>query len=881
MTVAKIKHSGVWQDLVTWSSDLPLWQRDALRRIVEKSVLNDADIIELTLLCKAGLGLTLDNPVTSRPLASEHVPSGPSPEVAVSLRSISEPENVNALDKTQELTFGVKGVTVIFGYNGSGKSGYGRILRRACRARSTGTAILPNVLQVSTGGPASAVLTFALGDRDQPLEQWVDGQRSVPALGAVSFFDAQCALVHVREKNDVAFMPSGLDVLPKLGAACKEVQKKIDLERKSLESIRPKFLQSAQATGTTGVAQFLKKLSPATSIEELELLASLNDTERDRLKQLPVLLANDPKKRAVELQNRIQKIKSLVDSLGKSATALSDAAISQLRTLVADAARKRTVAETAARVSFADDPLSGIGEDVWRELWQSARLYSAVAYPEQSFPVVDRDGAACVLCQQPLQNETAKDRLRRFEKFVSDDTAQQAGEAAKAVEKALTNLNALTLDGEALKQQLDEIATVDAELDVQVRGSVTALAGRRLAIRNANDSGNWEFQLDGALVDVASPLNALNVRLTGDLTEIQRSANEEERKRLEGELANLRAREWLASVLGDVKDHLTRLADIRDLDRCIEDTKTNKVTTKSKALAKEYVTDQLRDAFATEIRKLEQGVRRLNVELAAASGEYGSSFYRIQLVGAHKADIGNVVSEGEHQCIALAGFLAELATEQGRSAIVFDDPVTSLDHLWRGCFAQRLVSEAATRQVIIFTHDIVFLHDLIEGAERNGVPLELRRVQPSRDQCGLVSDGLPWIAQKTLQRIDELEKKVREAKIAYDAHDDDGYERCISNVYGDLRATVERAVEEHVFRGVILRHRDYISLGNLTKVTVTTVADCERFQKLFQRCCDITAAHDRASLRSFGVPTPIDALNDLAELRAVVVDLKARQNAMP
>ena len=68
---------------------------------------------------------------------------------------------------------------------------------------------------------------------------------------------------------------------------------------------------------------------------------------------------------------------------------------------------------------------------------------------------------------------------------------------------------------------------------------------------------------------------------------------------------------------------------------------------------------------------------------------------------------------------------------------------------------------------------------------------------------------------------------------------------------------------------------------DLRLVTVVTATHCERLQKLFQRCCDITQAHDRSALRSFGVPRPDEALSDLAELRAVVEELKGLQKAMP
>ncbi|WP_145364475.1 hypothetical protein [Stratiformator vulcanicus] len=97
----------------------------------------------------------------------------------MTLRSVSEAENVNAIDSKQSLPFAGTGLTVVFGYNGSGKSGYGRVLRRACRARNKGDAILPNVLQDSSNGPASAVITYAVDDVEQPPEQWIDGQRAI------------------------------------------------------------------------------------------------------------------------------------------------------------------------------------------------------------------------------------------------------------------------------------------------------------------------------------------------------------------------------------------------------------------------------------------------------------------------------------------------------------------------------------------------------------------------------------------------------------------------------------------------------------------------------------------------------------------------------
>ena len=67
-----------------------------------------------------------------------------------------------------------------------------------------------------------------------------------------------------------------------------------------------------------------------------------------------------------------------------------------------------------------------------------------------------------------------------------------------------------------------------------------------------------------------------------------------------------------------------------------------------------------------------------------------------------------MLSEGEHRCVAIAAFLAELSTSESNSAIVFDDPVSSLDHVYKDNVAERLAEEGKNRQVIVFTHDHVF-----------------------------------------------------------------------------------------------------------------------------------------------------------------------------
>ena len=92
-----------------------------------------------------------------------------------------------------------------------------------------------------------------------------------------------------------------------------------------------------------------------------------------------------------------------------------------------------------------------------------------------------------------------------------------------------------------------------------------------------------------------------------------------------------------------------------------------------------------------------------------AGGTEGVFYHKLVLTRNPGIEVPKIVSEGEQRCISIAAFFAELSTADDPSAIVFDDPVSSLDFQWRSAVARRLVEESKRRQVIVFTHDVVFL----------------------------------------------------------------------------------------------------------------------------------------------------------------------------
>ena len=144
------------------------------------------------------------------------------------------------------------------------------------------------------------------------------------------------------------------------------------------------------------------------------------------------------------------------------------------------------------------------------------------------------------------------------------------------------------------------------------------------------------------------------------------------------------------------------------------------------------VTDQLSAALKKETEFF--GVKSVPLDVSK-KGEKGKTMHRL-IIESGVAPSG-VLSEGEQRVVAIAAFLAELNTAGRNLPIIFDDPVSSLDHLFRDRVAKRLVQEAKNqRQVVVFTHDIVMLLALENECSEQRVPLLVHTVRRSMNGPG-------------------------------------------------------------------------------------------------------------------------------------------------
>ena len=239
--------------------------------------------------------------------------------------------------------------------------------------------------------------------------------------------------------------------------------------------------------------------------------------------------------------------------------------------------------------------------------------------------------------------------------------------------------------------------------------------------------------------------------------------------------------------------------------------------------------------------------------------------------------VQEVVSEGEYRCIALAGFLAELATAPVKSALVFDDPVSSLDHRWREAVASRLVEEAKDRQVIVFTHDLVFLLLLVEQCEFANIQPTQTHLLRTSSGTGEAQNGPPWLAAKVKDRVGILKSSLAQAEKPFKETDPTIYESFARDVYGRLRETWERAVEELLLNDSVRRFRRSIETNRLAKLADIKSEDIEFIEAAMTKCSKCLRGHDKSIAINEPVPDPTELKADIDSLENWVSGMRKRR----
>lgn len=859
------------QEIVNWSAEIPIWQSDALRRLVVSGELTSEDYEELVALCK--------NPeLANQPLQSQHVASEGTGIPAVSLKNIRKVKNVNALAENQTLNFSPKGISIIYGDNGAGKSGYVRILKNACRARMRGKRdgeILSNIYEASHI-PQSAEFEFQSGAQTQKSE-WTKESGSDPLLSQISVFDSRTANVHVEETNDLAYTPYPMKLLEELVKASKTIKSSLDKEIEQLERLTPIAISNPNVMQGSKVWKLFEELSKDTKEEKIQKLCDLSDAEAVRLAELTTDFAQDPTETVRRLNSQKLRLETILQQSAKLGEAVSQTCIDELESLATEYISKRDAAVIASQNFSKDELVDGVGSESWRYLWEAARDFSiSEAYPSSAFPNIG-ENARCLLCHQEL-NEDSKNRLSRFEAFVQDRVQKEADashvalkQKTEATAEATISCNGLLNNKRVIADEIGkpELANKFREFVLRCKWRMRAMLRSKFqTIPSMPDDSSSDFR---------SAIQALETRARVIIAD----DNSEERNALRLELGELRDRQMLAGIQTDVLAEIKRLNEIHEIRTALKRIKQTQVTQKNTTFSHALITERLRSKFAQEIDKLE--LAKLAVELQQARSQSGVSRFKIGLIQTSDGSVGDVLSEGEFRCVALAGFLAELATNASGSGIVFDDPVSSLDHNHREAIAKRLAAEGRERQVIVFTHDLPFLFMLRNACLQVDDPalkteVVLRHIQKKQNIPGHCRNEPPDSAKSAAKRIESMKTHLSNCRIAYD-NDPDSTDWLINarGLIDSLRQTWESSVEDAI-SPVLRTFSSKVDTKGFAKLSAITEEDAKVMRNHYGQCSLLL--HKASDALNPSAPTPDVIESELAAISSWIDDVMQRQNSI-
>jgi DNA repair exonuclease SbcCD ATPase subunit len=872
--------------LLDWANKQVDWIRDALRRHSQSPnfQLSPEDKPAVVVRVQQAAGLKQTDNCEHEPLGEQHLGFGGDPKSRVVLASIGPVENVARLAEGQQLRFALNGITLIYGDNASGKSSYCRISKNVCRSQTV-DVLLGDVFEAGVKPPPEALIRYRVdGDAEITEVTWKYGEPTPAPLKGISVFDSHNARFYIDKQNKVEFLPAEISLLECHAAHCREMGAAFEQERRELDRQIAVPLPGGFTPGgtiATALGKLTLKAADRPTPDELSALAKWTEADATELDDLEKSLAQDPATLAARDERSKSALETYLALLPSIEEGLSPNFASELQDKVVEAKSAAQAAAAAATEAFVAEPLPGVGKDPWRQMYEHAKAY--IVSTGVAEEIQTEAGDPCALCQQPLSIE-ASDRLKRFKAFVAGETAAAKLKTAAALAAAQQALSQVSIPTQAsAAQALAEYKSIDAArsaLAEKLEAFLQGAKARQTALAEAIASEHFDQvpALPGSVIgDLKKDVAALEASVAARR---EQAGSDTKRAELIVRQNELKDRKALRDALPTV---LARHADLEKRDKvakCEVLVGTQQLSTFITNYRRELFTEALQTRMQTEISRLDLS----HIPFAVSDrSKDGSSLFKIGLKAATPIDNDKVLSEGEQRALALACFLAEVGGDDAKNGLIIDDPVSSLDHLRLRRVAQRLVEEAAKgRQIVIFTHNLLFYNEVLQAAAASTpqVPVARRVVSKSSAKgFGLISEEAePWTARKITTRIAELRDRRVQLDSQFKDFNTDEYRRAAKDFYTDLRETWERLVEELLLGEVVERYASEVKTQSLKLVEVTD----EDYKTIFFAMKKVSerSGHDMAAGKQIPTPTPGDMKADLDEIDGYREQVRKRRKEL-
>jgi energy-coupling factor transporter ATP-binding protein EcfA2 len=848
--VAETALTSVWTLLDAWSKSLLPWQQYILTKAIRCRRLNDEQVdtafryfLHDNKLDDLPEGIDAIEPIVARP--SEAL-SG-----KLLLQQLSAVRGVNALPPGTGFTFG-RQLTLIYGRNGAGKSGYVRLLANACFCRYR-PEIFPDIYAQTTEPPSATFELTLDGEALEPVQYNLG--KDDPCLKRFTVFDSAVARHLLTQQMPFEFKPAGFDVFPEMVRVYKLLEGKLDTEigRRTKANTFPAVFIG----GTTPVSTAVSTLGALTDVEKLRQLGNYGGFEEARVDEIDKLLvalrSQSPKEAMEVLAEAKADVVTLRSSIASIANQFTEQAQADRKKLIERAIETAAIAATMGLDQFKRSFFKAVGTPEWEQFAAAAH---ALAVKEGDEYPASED--RCLLCEQPLSDE-ARTHIASLFSFIQGDVTKTAEAARQSADEEFQNLSAVSTDlfTEAARVRT-HIRRLAPPLEVEIQATFDALALAK-SVALGDLAGLVVNEQPLPLPSVLQSLDELVERLDQDRERLSANDKAHAIAELETERRGLRHREVLSQQLPQIEAFIT---DTKWRSKAVA-AKANlaqrTLTDKEKEFFTKVVGDSYRKRFGQECAELECDIP---VEMQTM-GREGRTVRTMAMRGGHKTT--SILSEGEQRAIALADFLTEVSENPAIAGLIMDDPVTSQDHQRMKKIASRLVEEAENRQVIVFTHDLPFLNAMFVAAEAQGVEVEPHWIDRRDGQPGHVTVGDAPVTMKVYDTTEKAKKHLAAAK----AVSGSAQVEQIRSGMGALRRTIEEMVVKRLFKDAVPRWSDQVRVTTLRVINWDN-AEVEKICALFEDLSRYVEGHSHTDEAMGEPPQPADLERRIEQVEALI-----------
>ena len=826
------------QILIVWANRQQHWVREIVSIVLQQR--RDLTQNELTNVFDHFLVET-DMAADDTTEVQKLVPSSSvsDPEGRVQLEVLSQVANVNRLAANQAIQFHPN-MTVVYGDNASGKSGYVRILKQLAAVRSA-EVVLPNVREIAQNQEPNAKIDYKI---DSELKNFVwRGEKGLEPFDRISIFDTKSINVHLNKNMQFEYLPQSLSLFRYVNQTISKINNQLkDHLANNIQS--PPEIEYTFAAGSD-IAHIVAKLDHSTEIQRLISLANFSQDEEDTVERLTnriSALKSSNSSSNLEVARNDSNTYDLLLDFADVVINFDWKKYTTLRQRISTAEKDlKTLAKTETQDSSADDAVS----EHWAHFIQSGQAYLD-ALGRDDYPVA---GDRCIYCRQELGAD-ALDLLVRYREHLRNPIRVELVKAQTqlaALISPISNIQTNTLINriqtkiEASGQSANEALKKGLTLTKSVEGILPKMkSGSHVATSDLGSLANSVKRL----------AHASHTKSSEEVKSLQTVGCEREDEiiRLTSELLPLQDRLALKRVLAEIVQFVEykRWANHgQELRRKISSIAAS-VTNQSNRASKNFLTEPFQQSFTRECQLL----RAPRVSLAFP-GRRGTAARRKSITNEHQLD--EILSEGEQKVLALADFLAEVDTRQSSAPILFDDPVNSLDHKRIEHIADRLHQLSEKHQVIVFTHNIWFASSLIGKFEHDRSKRTIYRLHSDiQNGSGIVSTRNRDVADRRPDYTNQIEKLIAQS----DKTSAGSREPIIANAYSYIRSWCEVVAEEELLCNVFRRHHPNAMMTRLVDIKSEKLPEAIRvFSDVHNKACRATEAHS-STMESYGFDVP-------------------------